>query len=520
MQNREERQKRILEYTSAQNIVNLQELREYLLHRQVPPQNIEAERALLSSVMLYIKDAKLILTDLEPEDFYLERHQLIYRAILDLDAKGVSFDLFAIADLLKSRGVLDKVGGFPYLSELVEYSPSFKYVDFLVQQIKEKSMLRKLISACSEIISDAYGEIENVGEFIDRSEQKIFEIRRSQSKSELKPLQDVLQSTFFSIEQLVNRKDDITGVPTGFHEFDKMTSGLQPGDLIILAGRPSMGKTTLALNMALNAALDYKASVAFFSLEMSKEQLIMRLLCSLARIDAHRLRVGKLSGDELARLTSLAASLNDIKFYIDDSPDVSTLELRAKCRRLKMEEEKLDLIVIDYLQLMRSNRDYGGSREREIAEISRNLKILAKELDVAVIALSQLNRSLERRPDKRPMMSDLRESGSLEQDADLILFIYRDEVYNPETDDKDVAELIIAKQRNGPVGTVRLKFQKSFNRFDNFNPPDGPQNLPIPDDPPDENTDQNFPPDALPPSSAEDPDLPIEAPDETIDIEE
>ncbi len=440
------------------------------LQSKSPPKNIDAERAVLGSILLYNQTLHYVISELQPEDFYLERHQLIYRAMLELERDGKPIDPISIANLLQVKNSLEKAGGHSYLAELADYVPAVSNLEYYTRIVREKAIVRKLIEVGTEIVSEAYSDVEDVFSFLDTAERRIFDIRQARSKTELSHVKDIVSETFNTIEKLYHRREHITGVPTGFDEFDRMTCGLQRGDMIILAGRPSMGKTSLALNMATNAALYHGATVAVFSLEMSKEQLVFRILCSQSRVDASRLRTGQINEGDVARLTRAATELAQAKLFIDDTADISPLEMRAKCRRLKMEYQSLDLIIIDYLQLMRSDNTHFGSREREIAEISRSLKAMAKELDVAVIALSQLNRSLERRPDKRPIMSDLRESGSLEQDADLILFVYRDEVYNEDTEDKGIAELIVAKQRNGPIGTVRLRFFREFTRFDNIAP--------------------------------------------------
>lgn len=442
------------------------------LQNRTPPRNLEAERAVLGAILLYNEALHQVLTEIQAKDFYLDRHRHIFEAMLDLERNSNPIDVIALADLLGIHKRLDEAGGLAYLSELADQIPAIANVMYYTRIVREKSILRQLIEISADIMAQAYEEVEDVMGFLDASERRIFEIREDRANSGLTPAKEIVRSAFTTIEQLYHRKERITGVPTGFEDFDTMTSGLQPSDLLILAGRPSMGKTALALNMVSNAALYAKKAIAIFSLEMSKEQLIMRMLCALSRVDAGRMRTGHMKESDIPRLTQAATELAQSKIYIDDTGDMGPLELRAKCRRLKMELGELGMVVIDYLQLMKgdSAAGPGGSREREISEISRGLKALAKELHVPVMALSQLNRSLERRPDKRPVMSDLRESGAIEQDADVIMFVYRDEVYDENTEDKGIAELIIGKQRNGPIGTVRLRFLREYTRFDNLAP--------------------------------------------------
>ncbi|MCB9637821.1 MAG: replicative DNA helicase [Myxococcales bacterium] len=440
------------------------------LQRRVPPQNIEAERAVLGSIMLFSELIHSVVGILKPKDFYLERHQWIFEAITEQEAESNPLDIISVANKLKVKGQLDKAGGIAYLGELVDMIPSAAHIEHYGQIIKEKSVLRQIIGVSTEIASEAYEEQENVAQFLDSAEKRFFEIRETGEKNkDMAPVSEIVKDAFKTIEKLYERKELVTGVPTGFEEFDKMSSGLQPSDLVILAGRPSMGKTSLAMNMVANAAVMHGVPVVVFSLEMSKEQLVMRLLCSQGRVDASRLRTGNMKDGDIPRLMQAATDLAKSKIFIDDGANSSLLEMRSKCRRLKM-EHGLGMIMIDYLQLMKGDGKGGDSREREISDISRGLKALAKELHVPILALSQLNRSLERRPDKRPMPSDLRESGAIEQDADMIVFVYRDEVYNPETEDRGVAEIIIGKQRNGPIGTARVRFFHEYTRFDNLYP--------------------------------------------------
>lgn len=439
------------------------------LQRRVPPQNIEAERAVLGSIMLFSELLHSILGVLKVKDFYLERHQWIFEAILEQESESLPLDIISVANRLKIKGHLEKLGGIAYLGELADMIPAAAHIEHYAKIIHEKSMLRQIITVCTEIASEAYEELEHVDLFLDSAEKRFFQIREEGQNKDIAPVSEIVKDAFKTIEQLYERKELVTGVPTGFEEFDKMTSGLQPTDLIILAGRPAMGKTSLAMNMVANAAIMHNTPVVVFSLEMSKEQLVMRMLCSQGRVDASRLRTGNMKDGDIPRLMQAATELARSKIFIDDGANSSLLEMRSKCRRLKM-EHGLGMIMIDYLQLMKGDGHGGDSREREISDISRGLKALAKELHVPVIALSQLNRSLERRPDKRPMPSDLRESGALEQDADMIVFVYRDEVYNPESEDRGIAEIIIGKQRNGPIGTARVRFFHEFTKFENLYP--------------------------------------------------
>lgn len=441
------------------------------LQHRTPPRNIEAERAVIGAVMLFNDSLHQVLTEIAAKDFYLEKHRLIFEAMMDLERETKPIDVISVADRLGIMGKLEEAGNITYLSELADQIPAIANILYYTRIVREKSILRQLIEISTDVIAQAYEDVEDVMQFLDTSERRIFDIREDKATSGLTPAKDIVRTAFETIEQLYHRKERITGVATGFDDFDKMTCGLQPSDMIVLAGRPSMGKTALVLNIATNAALNEDKCVAIFSLEMSKEQLIMRMLTAVARVDAGRMRTGHMKESDIPRLTQAATELAQSKVYIDDTGDMGSLEMRAKCRRLAMELGSVDLVVIDYLQLMTGDTA-SGSREREISEISRGLKALAKELKAPVIALSQLNRSLERRPDKRPVMSDLRESGAIEQDADVIMFVYRDEVYHEDTEDKGIAELIIGKQRNGPIGTVRLRFMREYTRFDNLVPED------------------------------------------------
>ncbi len=431
--------------------------------QKLPPQSIESEQSVLGSILIDNDVIHKVVEILSPQDFYKENHQKIYEAMLSLYERGEPLDLITLSDELKRNKVLDKVGGVAYLVQLTEAVPTSANVLNYARIVKEKSLLRNLISAATEIISECYREEEEIEDLLDRAEQLIFSISEFRVKPSFYPIKDVLKETFKIIERLYERKELVTGVPSGFKDLDRLTSGFQPSDLIIVAGRPSMGKTAFCLNIAQYAAIHARVPTAIFSMEMSKEQVAMRMLCSEAKVNASKVRSGFLSEAELQRLTLAASILSDSPLVIDDTPALSVLELRAKARRLKR-EIALGLVIIDYLQLMRG-RSSTERREQEISEISRSLKALAKELQIPVIAISQLSRRAEDRPGRRPQLADLRESGAIEQDADLILFIYRDEVYNPNSPKKGIAEIIIGKQRNGPTGTVELAYVPELTAF-------------------------------------------------------
>lgn len=432
---------------------------------RVPPQNLEAERATLGGMLIDQDAIPRVLEFLSADECYQESHREIFQAIITLFQRNEPADLVTVTNALRTSNKLDSVGGAAYLSELAEQVPTTANIAFYAKIVHEQALLRRLIAGGTEIVQKCYQNSgEDVDNLVDEAEKIIFNVAEDKSKRSFYTMREIVKESFKLIEQRYEQKNSITGVPTGFSDLDHKTAGMQPSDLIIVAGRPAMGKTSLALCMAAHAALDSQVPTAVFSLEMSKEQLVYRLLCSEAKVDASRLRGGYLAESDWPKLTQAAGHLSDAPIYIDDTPAISVLEMRAKARRLQR-EKGLGFIIVDYLQLMRA----GGrveSREREISEISRSLKALAKELNVPVIALSQLNRAVESRQDKRPQMSDLRESGAIEQDADVICFVYRDEVYNPETADRGIAEVIIGKQRNGPTGTVRLKFFNEYTRFE------------------------------------------------------
>ena len=436
---------------------------------KIPPHSIEAEQAILGGLFLdqqaWNKVAELISGD----DFYRRDHQLIFNAIAKLDTDSKPFDLVTVAEWLENNQQLNDAGGLSYLAALADSTPGASNITTYAEIVRTRSILRQLIRATTDISDSVFNPMgRSSNEILDTAEQTIFQIaeQESRGRKNYSSIKDLLVGTLDRIDELYHKKSHITGVASGFADFDRQTAGLQNSDLIIVAGRPSMGKTAFAINLAENAIIKDGLSVAVFSMEMSGEQLAMRMMSSLGRIDQHKVRTGKLEDEDWPRLTSAVEILKDSKLYIDDTPALTPAELRARCRRLAR-EHGLDMVIIDYLQLMQ----VPGTKENratEISEISRSLKAMAKELNIPVIALSQLNRSLEQRPNKRPVMSDLRESGAIEQDADVIVFIYRDEVYDDESPDKGIAEIIIGKQRNGPIGTIKLSFLGRFTRFENY----------------------------------------------------
>ena len=436
-------------------------------HR-LPPQNLEAEQCVLGSILLQQGALVKILELVNPEDFYRDAHKIIFSAMVALFEKNEPQDIITVTNILKDKNQLEEIGGPAYLSNLTDIVPVAANIIYYAQIIRSKSILRRLILTCTEIASRCYEEQSEIDSLVDDAEQTIFEISRTKSSQDFQALNKIIPDTFKKIESLAEKKELITGVPSGYDDLDRITAGLQSSDLIILAGRPSMGKTALAMNIVQNAAIFHKIPVAVFSLEMSKEQLGMRMLCSVSRVDSQDLRTGFIRDPDWPKLARATGILSDAPIFIDDTPAISALEMRAKSRRLKAEHD-IGLVVVDYLQLMRG-RSSAERREQEISEISRSLKAMAKELDLPVIALSQLNRSLESRPNKRPQLSDLRESGAIEQDADVICFLYRDEIYNKSEDNpkRGIAEIIIGKQRNGPTGTVELTFIDKYTTFENY----------------------------------------------------
>jgi replicative DNA helicase len=434
----------------------------------LPPQNLEAENSLLSAILID-NDVLLDVVDIvSPQDFYRSAHQKIFTAVIDLFSKSEPVDLITLSNMLKEKNHLKDIGGATFLAKLFDTIPLAVNAPYYAKIIRDKACLRRLIEKSNSILKKCFEDRGDVDDTINFAENAIFEVTQNKLNPSFFPIKKLVEKNISALEELQGNKALITGVPTGFSRLDSLTSGFQKSDLIILAARPSMGKTALALNIARNAAVDANVPVAIFSLEMSKEQLSMRLLCSESKVNSSNIRSGFLSKDNWAELTDAASVLTDAPIFIDDSADISATSIRAKARRLMM-DEGLGLVIIDYLQLMRG-RANAERRDLEISEISRSLKALAKELDIPVVALSQLNRDLEKRNDKRPMLSDLRESGALEQDADVVAFIYRDEVYNKDENnpEKGTAEIIIAKQRNGPVGSLKLKFFKSYTKFENL----------------------------------------------------
>ncbi len=438
---------------------------------KIPPHSIEAEVAVLGGILTDNGVWERVVERVSEPDFYRKDHRIIFNAIYRLDAEGKPFDVVTVAEWLDSHKQLEDAGGLSYLAALAESNSGSSNITAYADIVRKRSVLRQLISATNRIADTVFNPGgRNADEILDLAEQTVFDIAEQESKGRknYRPIKDLLVKALDRVDELFRRDSHITGVPTGFDDFDEKTAGLQPSDLIIIAGRPSMGKTAFAINIAEHAAIKGKLSVAVFSMEMPGEQLAMRMMSSLGRIDQHKVRTGKLQDDDWPRLTSAVEILRDSKLFIDDSPALTPAEIRARCRRIKREAD-LDLIIVDYLQLMQVPGT-SENRATEISEISRSLKAMAKELNVPVVALSQLNRSLEQRPNKRPVMSDLRESGAIEQDADVIVFIYRDEVYNEDSADKGKAEIIIGKQRNGPIGMVTLAFLGQYTRFENYIP--------------------------------------------------
>ncbi|WP_050613503.1 replicative DNA helicase [Bacillus testis] len=438
-----------------------------IFQNQIPPQNIEAEQAVLGAI--FLQPASLIVATelLTADDFYRVAHQKIFQVMVNLNDRGSVVDLVTVTEELAATKNLEDVGGVSYLSELADSAPTAANIEYYARIVDEKSLLRRTIRVASQIVQDGYNRADEVEAYISDAEKNIMEVAQRKNAGAFQDIKDVLVSTYDNIEVLANRKGDITGIPTGFAELDRMTAGFQRNDLIIVGARPSVGKTAFALNIAQNVATKTEENVAIFSLEMGAEQLVMRMLCAEGNINAQNLRTGALTDEDWRKLTMAMGSLSNAGIYIDDTPGVRIGDIRSKCRRLK-QEHGLGMILIDYLQLIQGNGNSGDNRQQEVSEISRSLKALARELKVPVIALSQLSRGVEQRQDKRPMMSDIRESGSIEQDADIVAFLYRDDYYDKESENKNIIEIIIAKQRNGPVGTVSLAFVKEYNKFVNI----------------------------------------------------
>jgi replicative DNA helicase len=449
------------------NFASIDTAREQMLERPLP-HSAESERAILGAIILDNALVNQAIELLKPDDFYIRAHQFVFRAMIALSERGAEINPILLGEELRREGVLEQVGGIAFVSELTYGLPHFNNVAAYAKMVRGKSLLRQLVRVANKVTSEALEEEDEPELILDHAEQMIFALadeRTRQGFAHVKPVADQLLE---KVQEMAGRSAMLTGLTTGFTELDTMTSGLQPSDLIIVAARPSMGKTSLCLTLAQNAAVQAGAVVGVFSLEMSKESLVMRMLCSEGRVDAHRFRSGFLSRDEWARLAGALGTLAETKIFIDDTPGISVLEMRAKARRLAAEQKRLDLIVVDYLQLMSGSSRRSESRQQEVSQISRELKGLAKELNVPLVALSQLSRAPESRTDHRPQLADLRESGAIEQDADVVAFIYREEQYTRTEENAGLAELIIAKQRNGPTGTVKLAFLKEFTRFENM----------------------------------------------------
>ncbi|WP_181363113.1 replicative DNA helicase [Sulfoacidibacillus thermotolerans] len=430
---------------------------------RLPPQNIEAEQAVLGAIFLAPDLLGTLAERLHPDDFYRQGHRVLYAAALDLAEHGEPVDIVTLTAKLQSQGKLEEAGGIEYIIQLAQSVPTAANAEYHAEIITQRSMLRRLISVTTEIAATSYAGTEDVGELLDQAERRILALSQTRSERGFVPIRDVLMQAYERVEHLYHHKGALTGISSGYAELDRMTSGFQKSDLIILAARPSVGKTAFALNIAQNVAVRSGETVAIFSLEMSKEQLVQRMICAEANIDATVLRTGQLSDEDWTKLSMGIASLSEAPIFIDDSPGINLAEMRSRLRRLKL-DMGLGLVVVDYLQLIHG-RGKSDNRQQEISEISRSLKGLARELNVPIIALSQLSRSVEQRQDKRPMLSDIRESGSIEQDADVVGFLYRDDYYDPESEKKNIVEVIIGKQRNGPTGKVELVFLKNYNKF-------------------------------------------------------
>jgi len=435
---------------------------------RLPPQHVEAEQAVLGAMLISADAVSEAAEALEPDDFYRTSHKFIFEAIRTLYESGQPVDIVTTTAILKAKeSVLESIGGVEYLVDLAAAMPTALHIEHYANIVKEKALMRRIIQTATQIATQGYDGEESAGEVLADAERKILELSQYRKTRDFTHISDVLESTFDRIEQLYASEGQLTGVPTGYSELDKMTSGFQKSDLIIVAARPSVGKTAFALNVAQNIAVRAGLPVAIFSLEMSKDQLVQRMLCAEAYIDGHRMRNGTLEDDDWPKLSMGVSTLGNAPIYIDDSPGITVPEMRSKLRRLKL-ENGLGFVVIDYLQLIHGRRSSGENRQQEISEISRSLKQLARELEVPIVALAQLSRSVEQRQDKRPMLSDIRESGSIEQDADIVAFLYRDDYYDPESERKNIIEIIIAKQRNGPTGKVELVFLKNYNKFVNL----------------------------------------------------
>lgn len=434
---------------------------------KVPPQNLEAEMAVLGSMLIDDGAIGVAIESLESSSFYKDTHRKIFEAISQLYKVNKAVDLITLTDELKTRGIFEQVGGASLLTALVNSVPTAANIGHYVSIVKEKSILRTLITNATRISSLCYESEGNIDEVVDSAEQMIFEVSDRKQQGSYSHLKEIIKDSIETIDKLYQKKTHVTGIATGFVDFDIKTAGLQSSDLIVIAGRPSMGKSAFAIGIAEHAGAVEKIPLAIFSLEMSKEQLVQRMLCAHAKVDAHKVRTGYLEPSDWPRLTAAAGKLSEAPIFIDDTPAISVMELRAKARRLKMQQD-IQLIILDYLQLMRGSASSAESRQQEISDISRSLKALARELSIPIVAISQLSRAVEARTDHRPQLSDLRESGAIEQDADVVVLILREEYYNPTSDNQGLAEIIIAKQRNGPVGSISLTFIKEYTRFESI----------------------------------------------------
>ena len=438
---------------------------------KVMPNNLEAEESVLGACFLSKYALQKATENLLPESFYNEKNAKIFSSMLALQEEKTPIDLTTITSFLKKKNELNEVGGVEYLTEVLNFVPTASNVDYYIQTVEETAILRKLIETANDIATEGYRNDESINEILDSSEKKILSIVKNRKSSEFRSIKEVLAKTQSDLERLSEYKNEITGLATGWYDLDKLTTGLHPNEFIIIAARPAMGKTAFALNLATHAAMTQNKSVAVFNLEMSAEQLAMRILSSLGQIEGFKLRTGNLMNNDWKRINEAVSQLSNTNLVIDDTPGITIGEIRAKCRRLASSEKGLALVVIDYLQLISGGKNYGANRQQEVSDISRSLKTLAMELNVPIIALSQLSRSVEGREDKRPIMSDLRESGSIEQDADIVSFLYRDDYYNKEArteDNTSISELIIGKHRNGPTTTIELLFKKNTSTFLNL----------------------------------------------------
>ena len=435
------------------------------------PNNLEAEESVLGSCFLSKYALQKATETLTLDSFYNEKNSIIFQALVDLQDLATPIDITTVTSYLKKKNQLNDAGGVEYLTEVINFVPTASNIDFYIKSVEETALLRNLIETAEEIASDGYRTDETVNDILDNSEKKILNIVKNRKASEFRNIKDIIKKAQNDLERLSENKGEITGLETGWYDFDRLTTGLHPNELIIIAARPAMGKTAFALNLATHVAMTQEKSVALFNLEMSAEQLAMRILASLGQIDGFKLRTGSLLNQDWKRINEAASQLSNTNLVMDDTPGITIGEIRAKCRRLASSEKGLSLIVIDYLQLISGGKNYGANRQQEVSDISRSLKTLAMELGVPVIALSQLSRGVEAREDKRPLMSDLRESGSIEQDADIVAFLYRDDYYNKEAkseDNNSISELIIGKHRNGPTATIELLFKKNTSTFLNL----------------------------------------------------